>query len=324
MRAGELGEFGMIALFRELLPAPGRGVMLGSGDDAAVLKGEAETLLFAVDAMVEGVHFDLGYVPWDSVGYKALASNLSDLAAMGGCDKSYAVVAIGARGDTKVEDLEELQGGILRCGGSFHCELVGGDLVASPGPHFAVVAVLGFKEEGTVLLTRGGAREGDLVLVTGTLGDSYLGWLYLRSGGEAGHPCARRHLYPEPRLREGDIASRLGASAAIDISDGFIKDLGHVCEESGLGAEVYLGELPLSPQAMELAEAVGEDPYQAALSGGEDYELIIIAPKGAADEICRQTGAKMVGKMVRGEGVRVFDQYGKPYATGSTGYEHLR
>lgn len=324
MRAGDLGEFGIIALFRDLLPVPGSGVILGSGDDAAALAGDGATLLFAVDAMVEGVHFDLGYVPWDSVGYKALASNLSDLAAMGGCERSYAVVAMGMRGDMGVEDLKELQRGLLRCGEDFTCELVGGDLVSSPRARFVAVAVLGVGPRAMGLMTRGGAREGDLVLVTGTLGDSYLGWLYLRKGGDPGHPCSRRHLYPAPRLREGKIAAELGASAAIDVSDGLVRDLGHICEESGLGAEVFLSEIPVSPTAMELADTLGEDPYRAALSGGEDYELIFTAPEQVAGEICRRTGARVVGRMVKGEDVRVYNERGRLYDPGHAGYEHFR
>lgn len=324
MRAKDVGEFGIINLFRGLLPTEVPGVLVGSGDDAAALEPGRGRLLFAVDALVEGVHFDLSYDPWDSVGFKALASNLSDLAAMGGCSRSYAVVALGVREDTEIEDLRNLQEGILRCGEVYGCVLVGGDLVSSPGGHFAGVAVLGIMEEGASPLTREGAREGDLVLVTGTLGDSLLGRLHLKGGGDPRHPCARRHLFPEPRLREGAVAARLGASAAIDVSDGFLRDLGHICEESGLGAEVYLDRLPLSEEAQELAEVLEEDPYRAALAGGEDYELVITAPSEAAEEICRLAGARVVGRMGRGKEVRVYDGRGRPFHLESTGYEHLR
>ncbi len=324
MRVKDVGEFGIIDLFRRLVPLVGTDVLVESGDDAAALEPGRGPLLFAVDALVEGVHFDLSYDPWESVGFKALASNLSDLAAMGGCSRSYAVVALGVREDTELEDLKVLQEGVLRCGNENGCVLVGGDLVTSPGGHFVALAVLGMMDEGAHPLTRRGSRAGDLILVTGTLGDAYLGRLYLKKGGDRDNPCARRHLFPQPRLREGAVASELRASAAIDVSDGFLRDLGHICEESGLGAEVFLDRLPLSREALELAENLGEDPYRAALAGGEDYELVVTAPSGVAEEICRLTGAQVVGEMVRGSGIQVYDEKGRLYRPDSTGYEHLR
>jgi thiamine-monophosphate kinase len=188
---------------------------------------------------------------------------------------------------------------------------------------FISVSLVG-RIPGESFLTRGGAREGQTVMVTGTLGDSYLGLRWLMDGRGEDNECARRHLYPRPRLEEGRKAVELGATAAIDISDGLLRDLGHICEESGVGAEVLLDQIPISDAAAGVARELGEDVAGAALFGGEDYELVLVADADGADALRAELGLSAIGRITAGEGVRVLDKTGRPAGNGRIGYEHFK
>ena len=324
MRLGDVGEFGLIAKLRFTLEKDWDNLVMGVGDDAAVFRSCGEKLwAFAVDAMVEGVHFDPEYVPWHALGYKALAINLSDLAAMGGCSFSFALVNLGLAGDIEVEAVEEMYRGSKECGEAFSCAVVGGDMVRSPGAMFVSVAVVGAMH-GDRFLRRDGARPGQAVLVTGSLGSSYLGLRWLMEGRGGDNRCAQRHLYPQPRLEEGREALALGATAAIDISDGLLRDLGHICEESGVGAEIFLHRLPLSEEAVETGRELGEDPFLAALHGGEDYELILTADERDVPMLEEELGVTVIGGITSGKGIRVLDSSGKELSMKESGYEHFR
>jgi len=323
LRASDIGEFNLIDILRRLLGKGGGDLVCGAGDDAALFRGRDGGLwAYTTDAMVEGVHFDLSYTSWHSLGYRALAVNLSDLASMGGYGTSYALVALGLRGDVEVEAVEEMYRGMLECGEAFSCRVAGGDIVRSPGGLFVSVSLVGALE-GDRYLARGNARPGELILATGFLGDSRLGMLWLAGGGDAAHPCALRHLYPRPRREEGRLALQLGATAAIDVSDGLLRDLGHICEESGVGAEIHLDDIPVSREARELAAALGTDPLQAALHGGEDYELLLTAAEDASEEMAERLPASVIGKVTEGSGVTVLDREGKRVEVSRSGYEHF-
>jgi thiamine-monophosphate kinase len=276
-----------------------------------------------MDALVEGVHFDTGYVSWHALGYKSLAVNISDLAAMGGTTTSFALVALGLGGEMDVEAVEEIYRGLNECGERYNCRVVGGDVVNSPHDMFLSVAMVGHIP-GDGFLTREGARPGQVVMVTGTLGDSYLGWRWLKEEKGEGNACAARHLYPQPRLEEGEKALLLGAAAAIDVSDGLLRDIGHICEESGVGAEIRTGAVPLSNTAMETARELGEDPLQAALHGGEDYELILVAADDNALRLQEELDVTVIGEIVEGEGVHVLDPSGLPIELDRSGWEHFK
>ncbi|MBC7246523.1 MAG: thiamine-phosphate kinase [Actinobacteria bacterium] len=323
MRVSDAGEFGLIAILRGMLGEGAGDLLRGVGDDAAVIRGPGGALwAYTADALVEGVHFDLSYTSWHSLGYRALAANLSDLASMGGCGSSYALVVLGLREEVETESVEEMYRGMLECGDAFACRLAGGDIVRSAGGLFVSISLVGSLEGGRYL-ARGNARPGELVLVTGSLGDSSIGLEWLRRGGEAGHPCAARHLYPRPRLEEGRLAMRMGATAAIDVSDGLLRDLGHICEESGVGAEVYLEEIPVSREARELARELGTDHLGAALHGGEDYELVITAGDESAREMAERLPASIIGRVTEGGGVTVLDGEGRRVEVSRLGYEHF-
>lgn len=324
MRVADAGEFGLIERLRRMLGDHDGDLVCGVGDDTAVFRSRRDGLwAYTADALVESVHFDPSYVSWHALGYKSLAVNISDLASMGGSEPSFALVVLGLAGDIEVEAVEEIYRGMRDCGEEFSCRVVGGDVVRSPRQMFISVSLVG-SMPGERFLTRGGARPGQAVMVTGTLGDSYLGLKWLMGGGGEDNPCARRHLYPLPRLSQGRRALDMGATAAIDVSDGLLRDLGHICEESGAGAEVFLNKVPLSRDARETAGKLGEDPVAAALHGGEDYELILVADEDVAAGMAAETGSEIIGRIIAGDGVAVLDSSGRGVETAGKGYEHFK
>lgn len=262
------GEFAAIDAIRTLLPGPGDEGQVWIGDDAAVVPVPAgKRLLLAADTVVAGIHADLSLSGLDDFGWKAMAACLSDVAAMGG-DPLWALVTVsGASGD----EIRSLYKGVAEASSSFGCAVVGGDL--TDGPALVVtVSIIGSCEAEPVL--RSGARPGDEVWVTGPLGASSAGLRKLRSqrlgsleGSAAG--LARAHTRPTPRLAEGRAARLAGATAMIDVSDGLSADLGHVAAESGVG--ISLDFVPITEGAT----------HEEAFSGGEDFELVFCAPRGA-------------------------------------------
>jgi len=312
------GEFRLIDLFTRTLPLRGEGVVVGPGDDAAVLRPRpGEDLVVTVDAIVEGVHFGSGFSPAD-VGWKALAVNLSDLAAMGARPR-YALVALGLPAGTSERRVRGIARGLGACARAHGVAVIGGNVSRASDLSVTVTAV-GAVEEGRALL-RSGARPGDLVAVTGTVGDAALGLL-------AGAPPAlvRRQRRPMPRVAAGLALAGL-VRAAVDVSDGLAQDLGHLCAASGVGARIGLDDLPLSP-AYRRATRGRPDPWTAALAGGEDYELIVALPPrslGAARAALERAGTTLtvVGRFVRGEGVLVVGPQGDARAV-PPGHDHLR
>jgi thiamine-monophosphate kinase len=279
------GEFGAISAIESLLPAPGPEVERWIGDDAAVVAiGGGRRLLLAADTVVAGVHADLTLTGLDDLGWKALAACLSDVAAMGG-EVGHALVTVAGPPDT---DLAGLYRGVADASRAFRCPVVGGDLVNSAAL-VVTVAVTGWCDGAPV--SRGGARPGDLLWVTGPLGASAAGLRLLRErargvqppvssvevgleGPEdaSGDPIAdalRRHTRPIPMIAAGRAARAAGATAMIDVSDGLAADLNHLASRSGVG--ILLDEVPVHPAAT-LAEALG---------GGEDFVLVFAAPPEA-------------------------------------------
>jgi thiamine-monophosphate kinase len=294
------GEFELVDLFTRALPLRGEGVRVGVGDDAAVLAPpRGELLVATADAVVEGVHFDARFRP-EEIGWKALAVNLSDLAAMG-ARPLWALVALGLERGTSAARVVRIARGLGRCARAHGVAVVGGNVTRARQLSLTVTA-LGSARPGA-LLRRAGARPGDAVLVSGTLGDAALGLL-----PGAARPLVRRQRLPEPRLALGRALSRI-ASAAIDLSDGLVQDLGHLCRASGVGASLRLSELPLSPDYRRAMRG-RVDPWGPALAGGEDYELAVTAPVRRVPEAlraARRAGVPLavVGSIVRGSGVQV-------------------
>ncbi len=290
MELRELGEFGLIDRIKEKLPPPTQSVLKGIGDDAAICAlGKDRILVSTVDLLVEGIHFDLSYTSPYFLGRKSLAVNLSDIAAMG-AQPLYALISIALPSRLKVEFVDELISGFLEMAKENSVFLIGGDTSASPDKLFISVTLLG---EGTKekLIFRRGAAVGDDIYVTGTLGDSLGGMKILQQRkreplSQAESYLVARHLNPSARVKEGQIiAQRNLAHAMIDVSDGLLSDLTHICTESKVGATIWVEEIPLSSSLKIIAENKGEPAWKIALTGGEDYELLFTAPAEKAGEI---------------------------------------
>ncbi|MGQ9498235.1 MAG: thiamine-phosphate kinase [Desulfotomaculales bacterium] len=332
MKLGELGEWGLLAELLPGLPA-GPEVVLGAGDDAAILRGDGCWLLLTTDLLVEDVHFSLAYTGYDDLGYRALAVNVSDIAAMGG-RPTAAVVGLGLPPGTEVDDVRALYGGLREAAGTYGVSLVGGDTVASPRALTVSVALLGEVEPGRALL-RSHARPGDIICVTGELGAAAAGLAVLQKRlscpPEVAAPLTRAHLRPAARVGAGRVlAASHGVGAVIDLSDGLVTDLGHICRAGGVGCAVEVAKVPVAPAARDLAAVTGEDPLTWALAGGEDYELLFTVRARAADEVAARLEA--VGEKVNRigvitaaeEGARLVYPDGREAPLVPAGYEHFK
>ncbi|WP_109127291.1 thiamine-phosphate kinase [Dyella sp. C11] len=323
-------EFRLIDRIRERTAQNREDVKLGIGDDAAVVAPPAgQDVAIAIDTMVEGVHFPHGTAASD-IGWKSLAVNLSDLAAMG-ASPAWALLALTLPPQPAEQLREFIDGyaeGFAQLAQPHRLALIGGD--TTRGGLSISVAVHGFVPPGKAL-TRNGARAGDVVLVTGTLGDAAAGLQMLQRGarvdegdGRAAYLIERLHR-PTPRLAAG-LALRERASACIDVSDGLLADLGHICDESGLGAEIEAELLPRSPMLM--ASFDEQTVRDFALAGGDDYELCFTVPPAMVADVQTDLarmgcGATRIGRMVEGGGVRVRDASGQWLEAAHRGWDHF-
>ncbi|MCB2054229.1 MAG: thiamine-phosphate kinase [Geminicoccaceae bacterium] len=314
--AAPLGEFEFIAERLEPL-ARGFPGALTLGDDAALIDPPpGRQLVVAKDALVAGVHFLEGDPP-ASVARKLLRTNLSDLAAMGADPLAY-LTAIARPGTLAAAWYEAFANGLEEDQRRFGLHLIGGDTVSTTGPLVLSLTIIGSVPAGEALL-RSGAGVGDRVFVSGTLGDAALGLRVLQglaADDDQALYLTDRYRNPRPRLKLGRRLRGV-ASAAIDVSDGLLADLGHICARSGVGAEVALASLPLSDVARGMPGAVA-----AALAGGDDYELLFTVPEAAADGFDR-TGITEIGRITAGERVRVTDATGREVDVQRRGWRHF-
>jgi thiamine-monophosphate kinase len=322
------GEFELIErYFRPL--AEGHAGALGLADDAALLDVAAGSRLVATtDTLVAGIHF-LESDPPGLVAQKLLRVNLSDLAAMGAQPLAY-LLSVALSEDAGAEWLARFCRGLKADQDEFRLSLIGGDTVATPGPLTLTLTAMGEAPAGQEL-RRSGARPGDTVFVSGTLGDAALGLMAL--GGTLGalHGDLARHLIdryhlPRPRLKLG-VRLRGLAHAALDVSDGLVGDLAHICTASGVGAVVEWPSVPLSAAARAAVEA---DPslVEAVLGGGDDYELLFTAAAGRGDAVAAVATSldlplTAVGRVTEEDGVRVIDADGAEIAVPRPGYRHF-
>ncbi len=316
------GEFASVVRLLKPLAAGMPGA-LELGDDAALLlPPDGHELVVAKDALVAGVHF-FAEDPARLVAGKALRVNLSDLAAMGAEPLGYLLALALPRG-TEDAWLEDFVRGLEETQARFGLGLLGGDTVATPGPLTLSVTVLGHVPEGRALL-RSGARPGDEIWVSGRLGEAAMGLRILRGlavPDEEAMPLVARYHTPEPRLALGRALRGL-AHAAIDVSDGLVADLGHLCRRSGVAATVELERLPVS----DLLRGIPRW-RETALTGGDDYELLFTAApadRPAVEALSRDLGLPLscIGRTAAGEGVRVVDAEGREVAIGSPGWRHF-
>jgi thiamine-monophosphate kinase len=312
-----LSESALIARIRDRLPAAPPWLVVGIGDDAAVVEPERNRLdVLSVDTLVEGIHFDRAFVPAEAIGHRALAANLSDLAAMGAAPR-LALLALALPASLLTSDFDGLVTGVAALASLHRLHVAGGNLTRSPGPMVIDITVSGTVKRRQVL-TRSGARAGDDLYVSGTIGAAAAGLMMLNSSATAatdadgGHrflneqssrsarassavlQCVERYLYPTPRVRLGVLLGRTrAASACIDLSDGFSDGMYRIAESSGVGVTVEADALPIETDTRSAFEAHGGDAVAGALEGGDDYELLFAArprARGRVAAAARQAG----------------------------------
>ena len=296
---GDLGERRLIERIRRRFNDSPPDLLVGIGDDAAVAlppRGALEVL--TTDALVEGVHFDLAYSSFNDVGFKALAVNVSDIAAMGATPR-LALLSLMLPEHMASDDVDALLDGFAEMAFAAKTTLAGGNLTRSPGPLVVDVSLVGSAKPRRIL-RRSGGRPGDVLYVTGSIGAAAAGLGWLRSRPRVSpepetsemKDCVARHRRPVPRLRIGAIAGRTRtASACMDLSDGLADAVSQVAEQSGTGAKLDADALPLHPGAASWFTAQGRDPIAAAITGGDDYELLLAVPprfKGRLRNLLRQ------------------------------------
>lgn len=318
-------ELDLIDAIQRALAVRGDRVVRWSGDDAAVIRAEGVAVT-SVDTVAEGTHFELRTHGAEDIGHKALATALSDIAAMGAePGEAYVALALPAGFEGALDIVRGMEALADRTGTT----IAGGDVVRA-GTLVVSVTVNGWARDAGELVERGGARPGELVGVTGELGGSAAGLLLLRGEGGEVDPASRealvrRHLRPEPRLAAGRALAAAGASAMIDVSDGVAGDAAQLARASGAHLELSLAELPLQAGVAEVARAAGADPLELAASAGDDYELLFTAAAGARDALERAAAAagtrvSWLGRVRSGTGLRLLDERGRPVHL--TGYEH--
>jgi len=327
----QAGERALLELIRTRVPQAPSWVALGIGDDAALVEPEPRTLdVFTTDALVDGVHFDRRFTPPDAIGHRALAANLSDLAAMGARPR-VALLSLLLPADLLLSDLMAMVDGLLGLAARHHVALVGGNLTRTPGPLCIDITAIGSVHRRK-FLTRSGARAEDEVWVSGQVGSAAAGLASLASPGPKAlgmSRCEEAWLRPEPRIRLGRLlASNGAASACVDLSDGLADGLQQLAHASKAGLIVEGQALPVDAQAREWFASHKADPVMAALQGGDDYELLFTvgARQRARLRTVRQSIGDLpltrIGSITASGGVRLKTEAGE--CPVPAGYEHFR
>jgi thiamine-monophosphate kinase len=324
MKVSELGEFGLIDLLAKMAGGEkDERLLIGIGDDAAAWQGDESIQLATVDSFIQDVHFPSSLAPWNELGWKALAANLSDIAAMGGIPR-YALVSLALPDNTEVDDVTALYTGMLELGREYGVAIIGGDISRAPIV-VITITILGSSQKKRIL-TRSAAKPGELVAVTGKLGAAAAGLemlkLKLKFDPQATTCFKQAFLHPYPRIAEGQLLLEQGVKTAIDISDGLIADLGQICKASQVGARIEVDRVPVEPM---VKAQFGEKSVELALSGGEDYELLFAAGAEVIDKVKRAAPCPIttIGEIVVGKGVTTVDRQGNPSNVVKRGWEHF-
>jgi len=334
MKVSEIGEFGLIDRLAKMIAqaqakpsASGQQVLIGIGDDTAVWKSTAGIQLATVDTFIQDVHFSLGETSWEDLGWKAMAANLSDIAAMGGVP-TYALVSLSLPETTEVDNVMAFNRGMLALASESGVTIVGGNISSAPLVAISITILGNTTGINQYPLTRAAARPGEQIAVTGYIGAAAGGLKLitrqLQADPETTAYLKKAFTHPQPRLKEGQLLVKQGIKAAIDISDGLIQDLGHICEASQVGARLQTARIPVDPT---LQARLGEAALELALSGGEDYELIFTGSADKIDKIRQLATCPItaIGEIVaedKGK-VTLLDSNGQVFSPDKTGWDHF-
>lgn len=310
----ELGEFKLIEHLTENFKINHKSTVLGIGDDAAILKPEKKHIVLTTDMLVEGVHFDLSYVPLKHLGYKSVMVNLSDVCAMN-AKATQITVSIAVSNRFPLEALEELYAGIETAARIYNIDVIGGDTTSSTSGLIISVTAIGEVEDVKVV-KRSGAKPNDLLVVTGDLGGAYMGLQVLEREKEVfkvnpqSQPdlslytyIVERQLKPEARKDIIELLEKLEVkpTSMIDISDGLSSEIIHICKQSNVGVDVYENKIPLDPQVISTCEEFNIDSTTIALNGGEDYELLMTISQEDFPKIKGNPNLTVIGYMTEVE-----------------------
>jgi thiamine-monophosphate kinase len=334
---GSLGEFGLIDRLTSDWPLYHSTTIKAVGDDAAVLDGGTGVILVTTDILIEGIHFDLMYHPLKHLGYKSIIVNLSDIYAMNG-QAEQVFVSVGISNRFSVEAVEELYAGIRAACETYQVDLAGGDTTSSGKGMVINVTAIGRASKDDVVY-RSGARAGDIICITGDLGAAYLGLQILEREKQIylEHPSVQpdleeqeylvgRQLKPEARKDMIGIFAqhKFKPTAMIDLSDGLSSDLMHLCKQSGTGARIEEGQIPIRQEAEMMALKFKLDPITCALSGGEDYELLFTARPEDLEKIRIMPGVFIIGEMVeKDQGMMLQSSEGALHQLKAQGWVHF-
>lgn len=333
----KLGEFGLIKLISESVKLSNPTSVKGIGDDAAVIDNSGKQTVVSTDMLVEGIHFDLGYVPLKHLGYKSVVVNLSDIYAMNASPKQITVsVALSNR--FSVEAVEELYSGILLACTKYGVDLVGGDTTSSLSGLVISITAIGEGEKEN-LVYRSGAKEKDLLCVSGDLGGAYIGLQILEREKsvfkynpniqpdlEGNDYVLERQLKPEARKDIPALLSTLGVkpTAMIDISDGLASEILHICSQSDVGCNLYEEKIPIDAMTYERAREFNLDPTVCALSGGEDYELLFTVDINDFQKIKNSPDITVIGHITeKAAGMNMIAKSGSVHALTAQGWDAL-
>ncbi len=306
----KLGEFGLIEHLTKTIEITQKTTVKGIGDDAAVLDFTGFKTVVSTDMLLEGIHFDLAYTPLKHLGYKAIQVNLSDIYAMN-ATPAQVTISLGFSSKFPLEAIEELYSGMLIACEKYNIDIIGGDTTSSKQGLIISVTSIGYAKEED-LVYRNGAKEGDLICVSGDLGGAYIGLQLLEREKqvflenpqiqpdlEGKDYIVERQLKPEARRDIVDLLGKLKLkpSAMIDVSDGLASEVLHLCKQSGLGCKLYEEKFPIDPMTYETAREFGLDPTVCALSGGEDYELLFTISQADYDKLKHDVDVSVIGYM---------------------------
>ncbi|NQT25617.1 thiamine-phosphate kinase [candidate division KSB1 bacterium] len=323
------GEFGMIERIQAMLAGSDADIPLSIGDDAAVLNSKlGYQTVVTTDALIEGIHFDLRYTPLEDLGWKALAVNLSDLAAMA-ADPTGAVISLALPTDWSSDQVEQLYQGLKACSETYQCPIIGGDTTGSPGPAMLSLTVLGEVQKDRYI-TRSGAKPGDFVCVSGDLGGSLTGFEALHSGppGIVRTPAIDKLLRPFPRLQIAkELFTTLSLHAMIDISDGLGSEIHHICSKSKMGCLIEADKIPIHPEAKALSEQIGQDVIEMAMTSGEEYELLFTLSAGDLENFQNMkmdVPCHIIGEMKEASSGIKINRDGQIESIKANGWDHFK